>query len=76
MTISTNKYPTEIFGHRGFSGVYPENTLIGFHKVIELGVDGIKLDIVVNKDLDLVISHEPYMEGKWCRRKKIVQNSY
>ena len=64
MTISPNKYPTEIFGHHGFSGVYPENTLIGFQKAIGLGVDGIELDIVVNKDLDLVISQEPYMEGK------------
>ena len=76
MTISPNKYPTEIFGHHGFSRVYPENTLIGFQKAIGLGVDGIELDIVVNKDLDLVISQEPYMEGKWYRRKKIVENSY
>tara|TARA_B100001287_G_scaffold82393_1_gene68647 strand:+ start:2516 stop:2650 length:135 start_codon:yes stop_codon:yes gene_type:complete len=44
--------------------MFAQNTLIGSHKVIDLGVDGIKLDIVVNKDLDLVISHEPYIDGK------------
>ena len=61
MTISPNKYPTEIFGHHGFSRVYPENTLIGFQKAIGLGVDGIELDIVVNKDLDLVF----FMNHTW-----------
>tara|TARA_B100000927_G_scaffold193317_1_gene155918 strand:+ start:2073 stop:2225 length:153 start_codon:yes stop_codon:yes gene_type:complete len=50
VTISTDKYPTEIFGLRGFSGVYTKNTLIGFQKAIELGIDGIELDIVIIKD--------------------------
>ena len=32
---------TKNFAHRGFSGKYPENTLLVFSKAIEEGVDGI-----------------------------------
>ena len=28
---------TKIFAHRGFSGKYPENTMLAFQKAIELG---------------------------------------
>jgi glycerophosphoryl diester phosphodiesterase len=56
----------EIFGHRGFRGLHPENSLIGFQKAIELGVTGIELDVVVNKDRQLVISHEPYFQRAYC----------
>ena len=57
----------EIYGHRGFRGMYPENSLIGFQKAIELGIDGIELDVVVNKDRQLVISHEPYFQKEFCK---------
>ena len=33
-----------IFAHRGFSGKYPENTMLAFEKAVEIGVDGIELD--------------------------------
>ena len=28
-----------VIAHRGFSGLYPENTLVAFRKAMELGVD-------------------------------------
>ena len=62
--LSQNQY--KIFGHRGCRGIYPENTLNGFKKAIELNVDGIELDIVVNKNQELVISHEPYIDSLYC----------
>ena len=40
----------KIFGHRGCRGIYPENTIEGFKKAIAFGVDGIELDVVVNKN--------------------------
>lgn len=58
-------YPT-IFGHRGCRGLLPENTIEAFQRAIDLGVDGIEWDIVINKDKQIVISHEPYMEKKYC----------
>lgn len=56
----------EIYGHRGFRGKFPENSIIGFKKAIELGISGIELDVVVNKDQQLVISHEPYFQREYC----------
>ncbi len=57
---------SEIYGHRGFRGKFPENSLIGFQKAIELGITGIELDVVVNRDRQLVISHEPYFQREFC----------
>ena len=31
-----------IFAHRGFSGLYPENTMLAFQKAAETGCDGIE----------------------------------
>lgn len=56
----------EIYGHRGFRGKYPENSIIGFQKAIELGIKGIELDVVVNKNKELVISHEHFFQKEFC----------
>ena len=56
----------KIFGHRGCRGILPENSIIGFQKAINLGVDGIEFDVAVNKDKQIVISHAPFMEQKYC----------
>ena len=65
----------KIFGHRGCRGVYPENTIEGFKKAIEFGVDGIELDVVVNKNQELVISHESYIDTSYCLTNKINNES-
>ena len=62
--MGQNEY--KIFGHRGCRGLYPENTIIGFQKAIKMGVDGIEFDVVVNKNLQLIISHEPYIDTSYC----------
>ena len=46
------------FAHRGFSGRYPENTLLAFEKAIEAGADGIELDVHLTKDGELIIHHD------------------
>lgn len=48
----------KIFAHRGFSGKYPENTMLAFHKAYEVGCDGIELDVQMTKDGVLVIMHD------------------
>ena len=65
----------KIFGHRGCRGIYPENTIEGFKKAIEFGVDGIELDVVVNKNQELVISHESYIDTSYCLTNKINNES-
>ena len=34
-----------VIGHRGAAGLLPENTLAGFAHAVELGVDGVELDV-------------------------------
>ena len=46
------------FAHRGFSGRYPENTLLAFEKAIEEGVDGIENDVQLTKDGEIIIMHD------------------
>ena len=48
----------KVFGHRGFSGEYPENTMLAFRKAVEAGADGIELDVQLTKDLIPVIMHD------------------
>ena len=47
-----------VWGHRGASGYLPENTIPAFEKAIELGADGIELDIHKTKDGQLVVIHD------------------
>lgn len=47
-----------IIGHRGAKGIAPENSLSGFKKAIELGIDGVELDVHLTKDEKLVVIHD------------------
>ena len=49
---------TKNFAHRGYSGLYPENTMLAFEKAIEAGADGIELDVQESKDGHAVIIHD------------------
>lgn len=53
--------PLDIQGHRGARGLMPENTIPAFEKAIELGVTTLELDVVISKDNQVVVSHEPFM---------------
>ena len=50
----------EIEGHRGARGLAPENTIPSFLKALEYNVETLELDVVVNADGKLVVSHEPW----------------
>ena len=56
----------DIQGHRGFRGLYPENSVIGFKKSIDIGVNTIELDVVISKDNEVVVSHEPWISSHIC----------
>jgi len=51
----------DIQGHRGYRGLYPENTIPAFHKALDIGVHTLELDVVISKDHKVVVSHEPFM---------------
>ncbi|CAB1255215.1 glycerophosphodiester phosphodiesterase [Clostridium sp. MT-14] len=44
--------------HRGFSGMYPENTMQAFRKAVETGADGIETDLHITKDGAIVLCHD------------------
>lgn len=46
-------------GHRGWRGKYPENTMLGFRKVLELDIDAIEMDVHMTKDYHIVVCHDP-----------------
>lgn len=50
----------DIQGHRGCRGLYPENTLAGFKHAVALGVHTLEMDVVINKDNEVIVSHEPF----------------
>lgn len=56
----------EIHGHRGCRGLYPENTIVGVKHALELGVHAVEIDLVVTKENQLVVSHEPWMSAEYC----------
>jgi len=49
---------TLIIGHRGFNGEYVENTRESFIKALDLGVDGIELDVHLSKDGEVIVFHD------------------
>lgn len=53
-------------GHRGARGLLPENSLPAFRKALELGVRTLELDVVISKDKQVVVSHDPWFSADIC----------
>lgn len=53
----------QIFAHRGARRQAPENTLPAFARALELGVDGIELDVHCSRDGRLVVHHDFLLDG-------------
>lgn len=49
---------SKIYGHRGASLHFPENTMQAFAEAIRLGVDGVEIDVQRSKDGVLVVIHD------------------
>jgi glycerophosphoryl diester phosphodiesterase len=56
---SVNSQPQALlFGHRGAAGEAPENTLPAFQRALELGMDGIELDVLRCRSGEIVAAHD------------------
>lgn len=54
-------------GHRGARGLYPENTTQGMREALKYPeIKTLELDIVISKDGEVVVSHEPWMNPDIC----------
>ena len=54
----------EIIGHRGAPREARENTLAGFRRALELGADGIELDVHATRDGTIVVHHDFEVSGR------------
>jgi glycerophosphoryl diester phosphodiesterase len=66
----------DLQGHRGARGLVPENTVPGWRKALELGVDTIECDMAVTKDGVVVVYHDLRLnpditrgpDGQWLEK--------
>lgn len=49
---------SHVYGHRGAPADRPENTLAGFRRALELGIEGIELDVHLSADGVPVVIHD------------------
>ena len=55
-----NKLVIDKQGHRGCRGLMPENTIPAMIHAIGMGVTTLEMDVVITKDKQVVLSHEPF----------------
>jgi glycerophosphoryl diester phosphodiesterase len=65
-----------VTGHRGASGLAPENTISAFLKAIALGADYSELDVQETADGVLVILHDPTLKRTAAVDKNIWETDY
>jgi glycerophosphoryl diester phosphodiesterase len=63
---------TQVWAHRGFSKVAPENTMAAFNLAARAGADGVELDVQMTRDGVLVVIHDERLErttdgGGWVK---------
>lgn len=65
-TLDAQNIVIEVQGHRGCRGLFPENSVPGFIHALSLGVDVLEMDVVITKDEQVVVSHEPWINQSFC----------
>ena len=56
-----------IIAHRGFSGLYHENTLKAFEEAVRAGADYIEFDINRTKDGEVIVVHNYAISGRYFK---------
>ena len=51
----------QVIAHRGYSGLYPEQTQMAYEKAIDAGADMIELDMHMTRDCFLVARHNAWL---------------
>ena len=68
LCISCNKDIAflDVQGHRGARGLFPENTIEGFKRTLELDISTLELDLVITKDHIPIVYHDFYINPNLC----------
>ena len=65
VTVNAKKDPVKLpalQGHRGASALAPENTLAAFRRAIDLGADGMEMDLQLTRDGAVVVIHDDTLD--------------
>jgi glycerophosphoryl diester phosphodiesterase len=65
-----------VIAHRGFSGHYPENTILAFRKAIDAGADGIEFDVRATRDRALIVFHDSNLKRLCGIKEKISDKNF
>lgn len=65
-TVQIPSFDTQ--GHRGARGLMPENTIPAMIRALDLGVTTLEMDVVISKDKQVVVSHDPYFSSEISTR--------
>ncbi len=70
LLFTFSAYAFDWQGHRGSRGLMPENTIEAMREGLRFPIKTLELDVVISKDLKVVVSHEPWMNPLICRHPK------
>ena len=56
----------DLQGHRGCRGLMPENTIPAMIRALQIGATTLEMDVVISRDSQVVVSHDPYMNADFC----------
>lgn len=65
-TVQIPTFDTQ--GHRGARGLMPENTIPAMIRALDLGVTTLEMDVVISKDKQVMVSHDPYFSAEISTR--------
>lgn len=63
---STSVFAFDWQAHRGGRGIWPENSIPAMMHALEFDVTTLEMDVVISKDRQVVVSHEPWMSSEIC----------
>lgn len=64
--VSLSAFGFDWQGHRGARGLYPENSLEGMREALKYPITTLEFDVVVSKDHQVLLSHEPWLGEEAC----------
>lgn len=67
MTSPGHPSKITVFGHRGARGIYPENTMSGFHYLRDIGIDAVEVDVQNAANRVTVVAHDPFISHAFTR---------
>ncbi len=79
---SIPEHHVDIYAHRGFRAIAPENTLPAYAAALKIGVDVVDMDVNMSKDGVLVVTHDftlnpqitQNQDGTWITKSPAIKN--